>query len=99
MKKREKERASKKLERRNEREVNKLVMRTGLKGSAKGMAAQYGKGLLDGMHIAYLAVVSRLLRAGNTRDEITSFMSDMLERSEISELLDEAMEENGTRSV
>ena len=75
---------------RDERELERLVSRTGLKGSARDMAAQYGRGMLDGMHIVYLGVVTRLLRAGNTRDEIAAFLEDMLDGYEIERLLDEA---------
>ena len=91
MKKREKaQKSKKKTERRSERELDKLVSQTGLKGSARDMAAQYGRGVLEGMHIAYLAVAERLLRAGNTREEIVSFFTDMLGEDEIALLLDEA---------
>lgn len=75
---------------RDERELERLVARTGLKGSARDMATQYGRGMLDGMHIVYLGVVTRLLRAGNTRDEISAFLEDMLDGYEIERLLEEA---------
>lgn len=75
---------------RDERELERLVARTGLKGSARDMATQYGRGVLDGMRIVYLGVVERLLRAGNTKDEIAAFLDDMLDRHEIESLLTEA---------
>ena len=93
MKKREKKRKS--ADRREEREVERMISQTGLKGSAREMAAQYGRGMLEGMHIAYLAVTERLVRAGNTRDEIISFFSDLLSKSEIELLLDEAQHGGG----
>ena len=64
--------------------------RTGLKGSAREMAAQYGRGMLEGMHIAYLAVTERLLRAGNTREEIVDFLDDLMDTRQIDALLAEA---------
>ena len=80
----------KKTGRREEREVDRLVARTGLSGSAREMARQYGRGMLDGMRIAYLAVAERLVRAGNSREEIASFLGDMLDGRELESLLDEA---------
>jgi len=95
MKKRKK---SKKTERRSEKELDKLLSQTELKGSAKEMARQYGRGVYEGMHIAYLAVAERLLRAGNTRGEIEDFFSDMLDKAELEELLREA-EQSGEAKI
>ena len=96
MKKREKTRKKgKKNERRSERELDKLVSQTGLKGSAQEMARQYGRGMLEGMNIAYLAVAERLLRAGNSREEIEVFFEDMLDSGQIEDLLWQAEHPNG----
>ena len=83
--------------RRSERELDKLVSRTGLKGSAREMARQYGRGMLEGMHIAYLAVAERLLRAGNTKDEVSAFFDDMLNGEQVEALLREAEHSGGAR--
>ncbi len=77
-----------------EHEVDRLVARTGLRGSAREMAEQYGRGMIEGMHIAYSAVVERLLRAGNTKAEIAAFFDDILSRKEIEELIEDLPSEN-----
>jgi len=92
MKKRDKNR--KNADRYDQKELERLVSGTGLKGSARDMAAQYGRGMLDGMHIAYRAVAERLLRAGNTREEIVSFFSDLLEKNDIERILEEAQQKS-----
>lgn len=95
MKKRK--RAKQRAEHRSERELERLVSQTGLKGSAREQAAQYGRGMLEGMHIAYLAVAMRLLRAGNSRGEIESFFSDLLDSRELARLMEEAEEPSSAK--
>ena len=84
----------KKESRRSERELDKLVSQTGLKGSAREMARQYGRGMLEGMNIAYISVAERLLRAGSTREELEAFFEDMLEPGQIEEILRKAGSRN-----
>ena len=74
----------------NERELDHMVAKTGLKGSDRELARQYGRGLMEGMRIACLAVAERLLRAGNTREEIELFFSDMLDSRDVEAILCEA---------
>lgn len=95
MKKRDK---SKKKAKKSEREIERIIAGSGLKGSAQEMARQYGRGLDEGMRIAYLAVAERLLRAGNSQEEIKAFFAGMLESSEIEALLSEVMKPNKEQS-
>lgn len=80
----------KKKEKKHEKELEKLVSKTGLKGAAREGAQQYGRGMLEGMRLAYLAVTERLLRAGNSKEEISAFFAGLLEEDEIESLLQEA---------
>ena len=71
------------------REVEEMVSGTGIKQSSKKMLEQYGRGIMDGMHIAYAAVVERLYRAGNTREEITVFFDGLLSKEDLDGIISE----------
>ena len=89
MKMSKKERIRNRLYRNEQRELERMVSKTGLKGSSRKMVEQYGRGILDGMHIASFAVVERLYRAGNSREEIMTFFQGLLNKSEIDCILEQ----------
>ena len=81
--------AQKKIQKGEQRELERMVSQTGLRGTSRKMAEQYGRGALDGMRIAYTAVAQRLKRAGNSRDEIAAFFRDLMSEEELERLMNE----------
>lgn len=73
-----------------DRDVEKLVAEMDLKRGPKKAVVQYGKGMLEGMRMAYLAVAKRMLAAGQTEAEVRRLLAPLVDKKELDALLEEA---------
>lgn len=74
----------------NDRDVEKLVSQMGLKHGSRQAVLQYGRGMLDGMHMAYVSVARKMYSLGRSEREIRQLLSDVTDVSELREILAEA---------
>ena len=75
---------------RNDRDVEKMVSQMGLKHGSRQAVVQYGRGMLAGMHIAYVSVARKMLSMGRSEKEIRLLLSDVTDVDELREILSEA---------
>ncbi len=75
---------------RNDRDVEKFVAQLGLKHGSRQAVVQYGRGLLDGMHMAYVTVARKLYSLGKNDQEIRQVLSDVTDVKELKDILAEA---------
>ena len=73
-----------------ERDIEKLVSRMDMKRGPKRMVIQYGKGMLAGMHIAYVSVARKMLSQGRSAAEVRRFLKDMTDISERTTIMKDA---------
>lgn len=73
----------------NERDVEKMVAQMGLKKSARREVIQYGKGLLDGMHMAYCSVARKMLAEGQGEAAVRRMLGGLVEKAELASILEE----------
>lgn len=76
----------------SDRDIDKMVSRMGFRRGAKQEVVQYAKGMQDGMRMAYLAVIRRLLAEGTGEEEIRRLMWPLMDRGDLKKLLAEAAE-------
>ena len=74
-----------------DRDVEKLVAEMDMKKGPKKAVVQYGKGMLAGMRMAYLAVTKRMLAEGHTEAEVRRLLAPLVEKKELDALLEEAV--------
>ena len=75
---------------RTDRDVERMVSRMNIRKSAKRAVVQYGKGMLAGMHIAYVSVARKMLKQGRSAAEVRRFLANMTDASERSAILKDA---------
>ena len=75
---------------RTDRDVEKMVSRMNIRRGAKRAVVQYGKGMLAGMHIAYVSVARKMLRQGRSAAEVRRFLANMTDGPERSSILKDA---------
>ena len=76
----------------NDRDVEKMVSQMGLKRAPKQAVIQYGKGMLQGMHMAYLAVARKMLGEGGNEEAVRQLLKGLVDEKELAALLKEAAE-------
>lgn len=76
----------------NDRDVEKMVEKMGLKRGPRRVVVQYGRGLLAGMHMAYCAVARTMLAEGRDEAEVRRLLGGLLEKDELKKIMDEAAE-------
>ncbi len=72
------------------RDVEKMVSRMSIKKGQKRVVVQYGRGMLTGMHIAYVSVARKMLRQGKSAAEIRRFLAGITDASERTAILKDA---------
>ena len=72
------------------RDVEKMVSRMSIKKGQKRVVVQYGRGMLTGMHIAYVCVARKMLRQGRSSAEVKRFFREMTDASERTAILKDA---------
>ena len=77
----------------SKRDIEKLVSQLDMKNGQKREVVQYGKGMLDGKHLAYVAVARKLLAQGNSTNEVRRFLSDMMDSAELRAIMKDAQGE------
>ena len=73
-----------------DREIEKIVAGLDMKKGPKEVVVQYGRGMLDGMHIAYVSVARKMLSQGQSVSEVRQFLSDLTDREALNAILKEA---------
>ena len=73
-----------------DRDVEKMVSRMNIKRGPKRAVVQYGRGMLSGMHIAYVSVARKMLRQGKSAAEVKRFLREVTDASERSAILRDA---------
>ena len=73
-----------------ERDIEKMVSRMNIKRGPKRAVVQYGRGMLAGMHIAYVSVARKMLSQGRSAAEVKRFLRDMTDAPERSSILKDA---------
>lgn len=75
---------------RNDRDVEKLVSQMGLRSGSRQAVIQYGRGMLSGMHMAYVSVARKMYSLGKGDREIRQLLSDLTDVAELRDILTEA---------
>lgn len=75
----------------NDRELEKMVSRMGLKSGSKQAVVQYARGLQEGMRLAYVAVAKKLASQGSTEEEIRGFLDKLAEEDQLDGIVKEAV--------
>lgn len=75
---------------RNDRDVEKMVSQMDLKHGSRQAVVQYGRGLLEGMRIAYVTVARKMLSQGRSEQEIRELLSGVTDAAELKQILKEA---------
>lgn len=73
-----------------DREIEKMVSRMGMKREPKRVVVQYTKGLVNGMHMAYVSVARKMLREGSSVAEVKRFLAEMTDAEERESILKDA---------
>ena len=73
-----------------DRDIEKLVSRMGMKNGPKRAVVQYGRGMLSGMHLAYVSVARKMLRQGQSPAEVRRFLAEMTDAEERESILKDA---------
>ena len=73
-----------------DRDVEKMVARMGLKHGSRPQVVQYGKGMLEGMRLAYRAVAQKMLLEGYDTAAVRKLLENLVAREELDALLEEA---------
>ena len=74
----------------NDRDVEKMVSRMGLKQGPRKAVVQYGKGMLEGMHMAYRSVAKRMRSDGQDEAAIAHLLGPLVDEEELEKILEEA---------
>ena len=72
------------------RDVEKMVSRMDIKKGQKRVVIQYGRGMLTGMHIAYVSVARKMLRQGKSAAEVRRFLAGITDAAERAAILKDA---------
>lgn len=75
---------------RTDRDIEKLVSKMDIKKGPKQVVVQYGKGLLAGMHIAYVSVARKMLHQGKSVAEVKRFLAEMTDAAELASIMKDA---------
>jgi hypothetical protein len=73
-----------------DREIEKMVAGMGMKREPKRVVVQYAKGMLTGMHMAYVSVARKLLREGSSAAEVKRFLAELTDAEERESILKDA---------
>ena len=76
---------------RTNRDMEKLVAGLDIKKGPKRVVAQYGKGMLEGMHLAYVSVARKLLSQGESEAGVRRFLAGLADREELNAILADAV--------
>ena len=76
-----------------DRDIEKILSGMDLKKGTKRVVVEYGRGMKDGMHLAYTAVARKLLSQGGSAQEVRRFLADMTDAAELKAILMEAQGE------
>lgn len=74
----------------SERDIEKMISGMDLKKGPKREVIQYGRGMQDGMHMAFVSVARKLLSQGSSTQEVRRFLADMTDAAEFKTILKEA---------
>lgn len=74
----------------SERDIEKMISGMDLKKGPKREVIQYGRGMQDGMHMAFVSVARKLLSQGSSTHEVRRFLADMTDAAELKTILKEA---------
>ena len=74
----------------NGRDVEALVSQMDLKSGSKRAVVQYGRGMLDGMHMAYVSVARKMLLQGRSEQEVRRFLAGLADTGELRTIIAEA---------
>ncbi len=72
------------------REMDKVVAGLDIKKGPKRVVAQYAKGMLEGMHLAYVSVARRMLCQGESEAAVRRFLAGLADREELNAILADA---------
>ena len=75
------------------RDIEKMVAGMELNKGSKKVVIQYGKGMLDGMHMAYVSVARKMLSEGSSVQDVRRFLADMTDTEELKSILADAQGE------
>ena len=74
----------------SDRDIEKMVSRMGIKREPKRVVVQYAKGMMAGMHMAYVSVARKMLREGSSVAEVKRFLAEMTDTEERESILSDA---------
>ena len=74
----------------NDRDMEKMVSRMDLRHGSRQAVAQYGRGMVEGMRLAYVSVARKMFSQGRTEREVRSLLGGLVNASQLREILAEA---------
>ena len=72
------------------RQADRLMARVDVKKGTKSAVEQYAKGMVRGMHLAYVSIARKMLSEGWTEAEVRQFFKGLVAKDEIASILADA---------
>ena len=76
-----------------ERDIMNMVSQMDLKKGPRKAVVEYGRGMLQGMHMAYVSVARKMLGEGRSAQDVRRFLADMTDAEELASILADAQGE------
>lgn len=71
--------------------IDQLMAGLDMKNGTKKVVEQYGRGMLAGMHLAYVSVARKLLSQGESEAGVRRILAGLADREELDAILADAL--------